>query len=631
MSFRVICAIAALTLPLFSFSQVQMKLPPVTVADLEETAYALYPDTEAAILYDLGTSNTSETRVAISHHRIRRIKIYSKQGLDWANWSLGLYRTENRTETLRGFKASVYNLEKGKVTRQKLTKKDLIRERYNDDYDIVKLTFPNAKEGSILEMQYTIESDYLFEFGWKFQHTIPVKISEYGASVHDYYKFNFLMRNYFPYKKLGLAHWRMTDLPAFKTERFITSPNDMITQVRFDMTSAQFPGQSEPVFQIASWKDTKSLIRERWEQFKFEIKAIEAYMNSYFNDVEVSKEGAKQVFDRLRKDFMWDKTHSLLQSTSFRKIFDTKIGTSAELNLFLYEVLKEKGFKPEIHITSTLDNGRAKYDLPIISKFNHLLNRVEVEGEVLWLDLTSDQDAYNIPPTKLLGTDALEMNDADAPLWRKIETTKAEFERSAATIRLDIEEERIRVKYSLIAADYLKQDVMNRELEERLKLIGVDSGEGFEIDSLILKQGDDSLKPLTLSCEYSKPFEPVGDLIIINPLLIEQRISSPFRNDDERRYPIHFDHLVNTNYNATILIPEGYIVESLPESVNINLADNLGQFRYILVQSGNQVQVLLNYKINKTDVGPEVFPAFKEFYDKISAAVSEAIFFKKSN
>ncbi len=630
MSFKVICAIAALAIPLFSFSQAQMKLPSVTVADLEEVSYPLDPEASAAILYDMGSSKTSDRKVMITHHKLRRIKIYSKDGLTWANWSLGLYKTKTRNETLKSFRASVYNLENGRVSQRILSEKDLIDEEYSDEYSVIKLTFPKAKEGSILELEYTLESDYLFEFGWEFQQAIPVKWSEYSASVHDYYKFNFLLRNYFPVEKLGLAHWRTLNLPAFRDEKFITTRDDLITTIMFNMTSAQFPDQYSPVFQVGNWKDMKSLIRDEWDKWNFAGKDIESYLASRFNDVEVTEVGAGQIFNRLRQDFLWDETHVLYPSTSFRKILGKRTGTNADLNLFLYKVLEEKGFKPQIHITSTLDHGRAKYDVPVINKFNHLLSRVVVDDMVLWLDLTSAGDAYDLVPTKLLGTDALEMNTSETPLWRKIETTKAKNERSAAIIRLDMEEERVRVKYNLIASDYLKQDVLNRELGQRLKLIGVDYGEEYEIDSLRLELADGSMKPLVLNCEYSKGFEKAGDLIVVNPLLVEARVESPFGNDEMRYYPIHFEHKVITNYRATIIIPNGYSVDTLPGSVQIKLEGNLGQFRYILVKSGNQVQVLLNYTMNEVDIAPDVFPALKEFYSKITESISQSIVIKKN-
>lgn len=631
MSFRIICAIAALTLPLFSFAQVNMKLPSVTVADLKEETYPLEPEADAAILYDLGTSNTSGTRVMISHHRIRRIKIYSKGGLGWADWSLGLYKTKNRHDNMKAFKASVYNLENGKVSRQKLGKKNLVTEKLNDDYSIVKLVFPNVKEGSILELDYTIGSDYLFEFTWEFQQSIPVKRSEYSVELYDYYKFNYLIQNFFPYKKEGPTHWSFNDLPAFKDEKYITTRDDMITKILFDMTSAQFPGQAEPVFQVGSWKDTKNLIRRRWGEFNFGGKEVKSYVESRFRDVSVNKEGVAQIFYRLREDLSWDEKHRLFQSKSFRKILEEKIGTSADLNLFLFEVLKEKGFDPKIYITSTLNNGRAKYKIPVIGKFNHVLSRVVVEGTPLWLDLTSDQDIYDIAPAKLLGTDALEMNMSATPFWRKVETKRTEFERSVANITLDVENEKTRVRYSLVAADYLKGEVMKQEVKDRLRRIGVAGGEDYQIDSLNLKLADKSSRSLTLDCVYNKPLELLGDLIIFNPLLVEKRVVSPFGNTEERNYPIHFKHLINTNYTAFIDIPEGYVVEQLPQAVNLQLIGNLGQFFYQVSTAEGKVQLTMRYKINQVDVEPQAFEAFIQFYKKIAESTSESIVFKRSS
>ncbi|MCE7992131.1 MAG: DUF3857 domain-containing protein [Roseivirga sp.] len=608
-----------------------MKLPSVIVEDLAETSYPLDPDADAAILYDLGTSKTSDSKVMISHHKLRRIKIYSKEGLAWADWSLGLFKSKNRTESLTGFKASVYNLENGKVSRQKINKKNLITERITDDYSVVKLAFPNVKEGSIIDIEYTLQSDYLYDFSWEFQKSIPVKRSEYSVVLHSYYKFNFLVKNFFPIQRIAPTHWRFTNVPAFENEKFITSREDLITRISFNMISAQFPGQTEPIFKVGSWRDTKNLISERWKEYSFGGKEIKNYIAEKFGDALVSKEGLRKIFNQLRADFKWNKRHRLIQSTTFRKLIETKTGSSADLNRFMYGVLEAKGFKPQIHITSTLNNGRAKYKIPIIDKFNHVVNRVIVDGTVFWLDLASDQDAYDLPPTNLLGTDALEMNNSVAPLWRKIETTKGEFERSVANISLNVEEERTHVRYSLVAADYLKGQVLKQEVNQRLKRIGVAGGEDYKIDSLKLKAAERSPEPLTLDCHYSKPLELIGDLIIFNPLLVDERVTSPFGNYDERHYPIHFEHLINTNYTAFIDVPEGYTVEQLPGAVNLQLVGNLGQFFYRVSHAEGKIQVAMRYKINRVDVNPDAFPAFLQFYKKIMEKTAESIVFKKGS
>ena len=196
-------ALALFLIPLSTLAQINMKLPKVTAAELEETAYPGDPDAEAAILVDLGYALTNQSRVVIQHHKVRRIKIYNNDGLSYADWKVGLYKSDARMDNLVSFKAYVYNLENGKVVTKKISKKSLLKEKVNDDYSEMKLAIPNVKVGSIIELDYKIETNYLYEFTWNFQHEIPVKRSEFSAGLHNYYRFNFLLRNHLPYKQIG--------------------------------------------------------------------------------------------------------------------------------------------------------------------------------------------------------------------------------------------------------------------------------------------------------------------------------------------------------------------------------------------------------------------------------------------
>lgn len=65
--------------------------------------------------------------------------------------------------------------------------KTSIKYSSNGYYQDMEITLPNVHEGSILEVQYTIESDYLTNFhGWDFQRALPVRKSQYETTIPDF-------------------------------------------------------------------------------------------------------------------------------------------------------------------------------------------------------------------------------------------------------------------------------------------------------------------------------------------------------------------------------------------------------------------------------------------------------------
>nr|WP_276205021.1 DUF3857 domain-containing protein [Flavivirga aquatica] len=80
--------------------------------------------------------------------------------------------------------ATTYNKIDGKVVKTQLQEKDIFKEKYNENYTLVKFTLPNIKEGSVITYNYTIISPFMFKYkGWNFQSKIPKLYSEYKASI----------------------------------------------------------------------------------------------------------------------------------------------------------------------------------------------------------------------------------------------------------------------------------------------------------------------------------------------------------------------------------------------------------------------------------------------------------------
>src|SRR5690606_6125458 len=69
------------------------------------------------------------------------------------------------------------------------------------NWDQVKVTFPNVKEGSVVEISYRVNSPFLTNFqDWSFQTTIPTILSEYRGKIPEYFSYDKYLQGY-----VGLA------------------------------------------------------------------------------------------------------------------------------------------------------------------------------------------------------------------------------------------------------------------------------------------------------------------------------------------------------------------------------------------------------------------------------------------
>ena len=107
---------------------------------------------------------------------------------------------------LKSLHVSTYNLENGEIVKTGLTEKEMFDENPKDEVRKLKIAFPNVKTGSILEVEYTVNSGSGNLRNWYFQRQIPVLHSSYSATIPNNWNFSTTLQN--------------TKLPDGKTQRF---------------------------------------------------------------------------------------------------------------------------------------------------------------------------------------------------------------------------------------------------------------------------------------------------------------------------------------------------------------------------------------------------------------------------
>ncbi|MCH5689784.1 DUF3857 domain-containing protein [Niabella sp. W65] len=167
------------------------KFGKVSATDFDVTSPAIDTASNAVVLADIGSSTLEGNNkgfFSLKYTHLRRVKILNKKGMDAADISIVLYTSGNAEEKLDECKALTYNLENGDVKQTKLENSSIFKERLSKNAVVRKFTFPNVKEGSILEYTYTITSDFLTHLRpWEFQGTSwPRVYSEYTVKIRSF-------------------------------------------------------------------------------------------------------------------------------------------------------------------------------------------------------------------------------------------------------------------------------------------------------------------------------------------------------------------------------------------------------------------------------------------------------------
>ncbi|RUA17103.1 MAG: transglutaminase, partial [Flavobacteriia bacterium] len=153
----------------------------------------------------------------------------------------------------------------------------------------------------------------------------------------------------------------------------------------------------------------------------------------------------------------------------------------------------------------------------------------------------------------------------------------------------------------------------------------------MEISEFEIQNNLELEKPVVQSFEFEKEgaYEIIGGKIYFSPMFYLATLENPFKAET-REFPVDYGYPWEDKYIITIAIPEGYVVESIPEPMAIVLTEGMGQFRYNITAGGNQINVRVEESINTPIVPSHYYADLKEFFRHIVEKESEKIILTKA-
>lgn len=153
---------------------------------------------------------------------------------------------------------------------------------------------------------------------------------------------------------------------------------------------------------------------------------------------------------------------------------------------------------------------------------------------------------------------------------------------------------------------------------------------GMEISDFQVANGNDLLKPVTESYGFIKESEVeiIGNRMFFSPLFFLGTKENPFKLE-KREFPVDFGYPSVTKYKVGIKIPEGYVVESLPEPARLKLPDQLGDFTFNISSLGERIQIMINSKIDEAVISPIFYDSLKEYFKIMIGKMNEKVVLSK--
>jgi transglutaminase-like putative cysteine protease len=605
--------------------------------------------------------------------RNARIHILKREGASYATIEIPLYKSGNDKEIVTSFKGYTYNLEKGELIKTKVRKEDIFLQEESEHWNIQKVAMPAVKENSIIEFEYEIHSDFTFNLQpWTFQMDIPVYWSEYKVKIPEYYAYKFLSQGYIPFaisdnskvqqkftvhyeaessseQVLGAvkrtpAHsetftlpadeyrWVAMEVPAMKTEPFITTVSDYVSKIEFELSVIKIPGS--PIEEVMNtWETLNDKLLENAD-FGLMIKKgdfISDKLPAITGQATTNVEKVNAIFDHVKYRMKWDGTYGIFVNNVPKKVYEERSGSVADINMMLVAILKEAGYDCEPVILSTRNHGRIQETYPILAKFNYVVAVVKIDTSSYLLDATANYLLFNTLPERCLNGKGRVISKKNS---RWIQLLNAELKNTFTQVDLNLNEDgSMKGKCTVISAGLDGNDRRNSYIGKNEKEFieeFTSAHQACTVTDFHILNLDTLEKPLTeiYSLEIPDLAQVAGDRLYLNILSEFAQSTNPFKFE-KRVYPVDFSCPIKENYIFNLTIPAGWSVEQLPQATSILLPNKAGFFKCALQENSGVLQIISTLKINKNMFLPEEYDQLKEFFRIIVAKHAEQIVLKK--
>lgn len=624
------------------------------------TAYAKDPEAEAVVLFDIGKSKfvDGESGYDIQFTRHKRLKIFKTSAKEYAEITIPYYVDGyGKTEKIHSIRAMTYNDVDGFLEGVELEPSTIYEEQLSSRWRTKKFIFPNVQKGSIIEYSYIHDTPFLFNLpDWSFQDKIPTIYSEYEVRMIPFYEYAFIAQGISRFshqtsviedkkrqwgnvvetrgKNVGtgiefqdyIHTYGMKDVPAFKDESYITSIDDYIMKMDFQLAKIHLPsGGTKDI--MSTWPGLNSALLKN-ERFGKYLKSCNS-MAKKLIEKELSLEGlpklekAQIIIEYVKSNFSWNGFNSKYSTESSKKFFENKSGNTAEINLFMIALLNAAEISAKPIILSTRGHGKIRLDYPFDHFTNYVIALVETE-KPFFADGTDSYLPYNRIPIKCFNEIGLLVNKDEDPTWFNLENQISSIKNYTLRITPDVNLGTSKAEVTFQSTEFSAQNLRQTFKNEIGDIKDYYENKIGEINNLKTLNYRKSQRPYQISIQANPKLEQLGENLIVNPFL-GLSIADNELTQEKRNYPVDFVYPTRELYKVIVEIPQGYKINYLPRPFDVS--DELAAINLNYNQSNQTLSIDGFYEFKKSIYQKNDYQAIRGHLDEVVKRFNQEIVF----
>ena len=624
----------------------------ITSNDLSFTAKQIDSTANAVVLYESGDSKfkVDNTTINVYTTYYFKIKLFNTEGFKHGTFSIPIYNNKSKSAKVVSIKGITHN--NNNTNKTHLSLSNVYTEQENTNWKFVKFTMPNLKKDCIIEVTYTVVTPFLFNLtGWNFQSDIPKLTSQYKALIPGNYFYNRSLTGYLKlnlnsstvkkhcFKVNGYAGdanceeiiYGMKNIPAFIEEDYMTSKKNFISKIKFELAeSVWFDGTKKSY--TTTWDAVDREFRTDKNigaQFR-KINYFEDLIPEEIKNIPNDLDKAKAVYTFIQNHYTWNERYGIFKNARVKQAFENKTGNVTEINISLINALKTVGLNTELVLSSTRNSGVPTKLYPIISDFNYVLAKVNIDDQYYLLDATLKLNPFGLLPFKCLNSYGRAMDFKNDSYWVDIKPTSNNKTNLYASLILN-EDGTIHGKLRRVSTGY-------HALSKRIEILSKDNDEiadDFEntfsnltVENYTLEYKNDIDKPVIEVFDFVVTHDN-PQKIYFNPFFGGSLQENPFKQE-QRLYPVDFGFRKKYILHFSLELPDNYKIESIPESVNLKLAEKSGSFELgSKLNEDNKYNLHSKLTIDKTIYNSNEYNSLKKLFEYTINAQKKPIVIKK--
>jgi predicted transglutaminase-like cysteine proteinase len=651
---RATVILTALAIILLSTLPAQAGAPEWLRAAARAQLPAYPPETDAVVLFEEEVVTVLDTGEIKSTVR-RAYKILRPEGRKYGVFGTH-FNSETRILSIKGWSLPA------KGSEYEVKDKDAIETGMSEDlYQDTKykvLEIPAADPGNVVGYEYEQKRrPYALDDVWLFQKTVPVLHSRYALQLPAGWEHDVLWVNHPEVAPAGSGAyyaWEVRNVAAVEREDSMPSMADVAgwMAVRFYPRA----GASVRTPSHRSWNDIgtwyNSLTADR-RQASPEIKAKVAEITG----------GKASSLDKIRAIARFVQREVRYVSIQIGiggyqphpapAVFSNKYGDCKDKATLFSTMLKEAGIESHYVVVRLGSRGAVRPQFPTLNAFNHVIVAIRLPadvqqsfgpelshpqlGRILFFDPTDHITPLGNLPGSLQSNYGLLVTPSGGELVSMplLPAARNAIERvakltlsPAGTLSGEVTE-----TYTGLYASDRRWAYLQTPEPQRNKMI--ERFLGTFLSGVTLKSAStpdletyaDSLV-VRYSFEATNYAKTAGNLLLVRPRVLGAKGEDVLEGKKPRKYPIEFEHAAVHTDVVEIQLPPGYVIDELPEPVNIDFG--MAKYASKTELKGSVLHYGRTYQISDVMVRQEMFDKMKQFYRQIALDERSSAVLKKA-